>query len=64
MINSSFNQIQELKSIFAPSQLKILDIPNKNYKFLSMLRIICNSDINIRNELTLYKAYGVYARVC
>ncbi|RLI99179.1 MAG: hypothetical protein DRP06_04090 [Candidatus Aenigmatarchaeota archaeon] len=37
MASSSFNQIQELRSIFAPSQLEVLDTPNKNYKLLKEL---------------------------
>jgi len=37
MGKSSFNQIQQLKSLFAPSQLEIFDIPNKNYKLLKDL---------------------------
>lgn len=36
-MSSSFNQIQKLRSIFAPSQLEVLDIPNKNYKLLKDL---------------------------
>ena len=34
---SSFKQIQELHSLFAPSQLEILDNPNKKCKLLNDL---------------------------
>jgi type I restriction enzyme S subunit len=37
MARTSFNQMLNLRSIFAPSQLEILDIPNKNTKPLNDL---------------------------
>ncbi len=37
MGSSSFKQIQELRSLFAPSQLEVLDSSNKNYKLLKDL---------------------------
>ena len=37
MGTSSFSQIQKLRSLFAPSQLGVLDIPNKNNKLLKNL---------------------------